>query len=100
MPAGTSGRSALPCCAVVKTAKSLPVPTALALVARVRSGRSPDRPLQTKRLFMTRLRHLILAALLLCAAGPALAAEVTYPTGVRVGLTPLVGLIRAKTFSG
>jgi hypothetical protein len=49
---------------------------------------------------MKRFRHLIVAALLLCATGPALAADVIYPTGVRVGLTPLVGLSRAKTFSG
>jgi hypothetical protein len=49
---------------------------------------------------MKRLRHLTVAALLLCATGPALAADVTYPTGVRLGLTPLVGLVRAKTFSG
>ena len=44
---------------------------------------------------MKRLRPLTVAALLLCAMGPALAADVTYPTGVRVGLTPLVGLARA-----
>jgi len=49
---------------------------------------------------MKRLRSLTVAALLLGAMGPALAADVTYPTGVRVGLTPLVGLARAKTFSG
>ena len=49
---------------------------------------------------MTRLRHLSVATLLLFATGPALAADVTYPTGVRVGMTPLVGLSRAKTFSG
>lgn len=49
---------------------------------------------------MKRLRHLSVAALLLFATGSALAADVTYPTGVRVGLTPLVGLSPAKTFSG
>jgi hypothetical protein len=49
---------------------------------------------------MKRLRHLTVAALLLCATGPALAADVIYPTGVRVGLVPLVGLSRAKTFAG
>ncbi|HLZ04521.1 MAG TPA: hypothetical protein VKR55_20545 [Bradyrhizobium sp.] len=49
---------------------------------------------------MKRLRHLTVAALLLLATQPAFAADVTYPTGVRVGLTPLVGLSRAKTFSG
>jgi hypothetical protein len=49
---------------------------------------------------MKRLRPLTAAALLLWAMGPALAADVTFPTGVRVGLTPLVGLSRAKTFAG
>lgn len=49
---------------------------------------------------MKRLRHLTVAALLLLAMQPAFAADVTYPTGVRVGLTPLVGLSRAKTFTG
>jgi len=49
---------------------------------------------------MKRLRPLTVAALLLCAAGPAFAADVTYPTGVRVGLVPLVGLNRAKAFAG
>jgi hypothetical protein len=49
---------------------------------------------------MKRLRPLTVAALLLCAAGPAFAADVTYPAGVRVGLVPLVGLNRAKAFAG
>jgi hypothetical protein len=46
------------------------------------------------------LRHLTAVALLLAAMRPALAADVTFPPGVRVGLTPLVGLVKAKTFSG
>lgn len=49
---------------------------------------------------MKHLRHLTVAALLLTATRGAFAADVTYPPGVRVGLTPLVGLIQAKTFSG
>ena len=49
---------------------------------------------------MKRLRHLTVAALLIFTMGHALAADVTYPTGVRVGLTPLIGLSRATTFSG
>jgi hypothetical protein len=49
---------------------------------------------------MKHLRHLTVAALLLTATPPAFAADVTYPPGVRVGLTPLVGLVKAKTFSG
>ena len=46
------------------------------------------------------LRHLTAAALLLVAMGPAFAADVVYPPGVRVGLTPLVGLVKARTFTG
>jgi hypothetical protein len=34
------------------------------------------------------------------ALGPALAADATFPPGIRVGLAPLVGLSRAKSFSG
>jgi len=49
---------------------------------------------------MKYLRHLTAAALLLTAMRPALAADVTFPPGARVGLTPLVGLAKAKTFSG
>jgi hypothetical protein len=49
---------------------------------------------------MKYLRHLAAAALLLTAMRPALAADVTFPPGARVGLTPLVGLAKAKTFSG
>src|SRR6201996_1977433 len=49
---------------------------------------------------MKRLRHLTAAALFLVAMGPAFAADVVYPTGVRLGMVPLVGLIKAKTFTG
>jgi hypothetical protein len=49
---------------------------------------------------MKYLRHLTAVALLLTAMRPALAADVTFPPGVRVGLVPLVGLAKAKSFSG
>ena len=49
---------------------------------------------------MKYLRHLTAVALLLTAMRPALAADVTFPPGARVGLTPLVGLAKAKAFSG
>jgi hypothetical protein len=49
---------------------------------------------------MSYLRHLTALALLLAATRPALAADVTYPPGVRVGLVPLVGLVKANSFSG
>ena len=39
-------------------------------------------------------------ALLVGALGPAFAADPVFPPGVRIGLTPLVGLSRAKAFSG
>jgi hypothetical protein len=42
---------------------------------------------------------LFIAALCL-AFGPALAADAVFPPGMRVGLTPLVGLSRAKSFVG
>jgi hypothetical protein len=49
--------------------------------------------------------RLFSAAILLVAAlclsfGPALAADPVFPPGMRVGLTPLVGLVRAKSFVG
>ena len=42
---------------------------------------------------------LLIAALCL-AGGPAVAADPVFPPGMRVGLTPLVGLSRAKSFVG
>src|SRR4030088_3119423 len=49
--------------------------------------------------------RLFSAAILLVAAiclsfGPALAADPVFPPGMRVGMTPLVGLVPAKTFIG
>jgi hypothetical protein len=42
---------------------------------------------------------LLITALCL-ALGPAVAADPVFPPGMRVGLTPLVGLVRAKNFVG
>ena len=39
-------------------------------------------------------------ALLVAALGPAFAADPVFPPGVRIGMTPLVGLAAAKGFSG
>ncbi|MGB8398036.1 hypothetical protein [Bradyrhizobium sp.] len=39
-------------------------------------------------------------ALLVAAMCPALAADLVFPPGARVGMTPLVGLVRAKSFIG
>lgn len=41
-----------------------------------------------------------LAFLVVAAARPGLAADTVFPTGARIGLTPLVGLAPAKTFTG
>ena len=49
---------------------------------------------------MKYLRHLTAVALLLTVTRPAFAADVTFPPGIRVGLVPLVGLAKAKSFSG
>jgi hypothetical protein len=50
---------------------------------------------------MKALHHLLAAALLLVATVQSgRAAEAVFPPGVRVGLTPLAGLVLSKTFSG
>ena len=50
---------------------------------------------------MTSIRRFLAAALLVfIAACPARAADPVFPPGARVGLVPLVGLVRAKTFIG
>jgi hypothetical protein len=50
---------------------------------------------------MTLIRRLLAAALLIIAAtNPAPAADPVFAPGARVGLVPLVGLVRAKTFIG
>jgi len=49
---------------------------------------------------MTHLRFLSVLALLVATLSPAFAADPVFPPGIRVGLTPLVGLVPAKTFLG
>ena len=49
---------------------------------------------------MKPLRLLTVLALLVAAMRPASAADATFPQGLRVGLTPLVGLAPSKTFPG
>jgi hypothetical protein len=49
---------------------------------------------------MKHIRLLSAIALLVAALSPAFAADTVFPPGVRVGLTPLVGLVPAKTFIG
>lgn len=45
-------------------------------------------------------RLLTALAMLVVTARPGLAADTVFPQGIRLGLTPLVGLSRAKSFSG
>ena len=49
---------------------------------------------------MKQLARLLIVALLPVIASPASAADAVYPSGVRVGLVPLVGLAPAKAFVG
>src|SRR5260370_36281527 len=49
---------------------------------------------------MKPIRLLTAVALLVGAMSPGFAADAIFPPGVRVGMTPLVGLVRAKTFIG
>jgi hypothetical protein len=49
---------------------------------------------------MNLIRLLAAVALSIAAASPTFAADVVFPPGARVGMKPLVGLNRAKTFTG
>src|SRR5215217_8905469 len=49
---------------------------------------------------MSLIRRLFAVALLTVAASPAFAADPVFPPGARVGMVPLVGLVRAKSFIG
>jgi hypothetical protein len=56
--------------------------------------------MQSNRKIMKTVRLLVAAALLVGITRPSLSAETVFPAGMRVGLTPLVGLSRAKSFVG
>jgi hypothetical protein len=49
---------------------------------------------------MKQIRILSALVLFVAAICPALAADTVFPAGVRVGITPLVGLVGARTFVG
>ncbi len=49
---------------------------------------------------MKHIRTLFAAVLLSASLSAAAAADLIYPSGIRVGLTPLIGLVPAKTFVG
>ncbi len=49
---------------------------------------------------MMLIRLMFAVALLIPAISPALSADPVFPPGIRVGITPLVGLSRAKAFVG
>src|SRR5882724_8011186 len=87
-----------PCYRAFKTAKSGRAETCRRLVRRPTIERPQCKP---HGFFMKCLRFLTAVTLLAAAAWrPALAADATFPPGVRVGLAPLVGLSRAKSFTG
>ena len=52
------------------------------------------------RFFMTRIRLLTAVALFVATLQPAMAADVIFPPGLRVGLLPPTGLSAAKSFPG
>jgi hypothetical protein len=54
----------------------------------------------TQWIFMKPIRLLSAVALLIATFSSAFAADPVFPPGARVGMTPLVGLVRAKTFVG
>src|ERR1700692_4413003 len=60
--------------------------------------------MQTQWIIMKIIRLMSAIALLLATAGlasrPAFAADTVFPPGIRVGMTPLVGLSPAKSFVG
>jgi hypothetical protein len=56
--------------------------------------------MQTQWIFMKHIRLLSAVVLFVAAICPALAADPIFPPGVRVGVTPLVGLVGARTFVG
>ena len=49
---------------------------------------------------MKLIRPLAALALVVASALPALAADAVYPPGLRLGMVPLVGLSKARTFPG
>ncbi|MDI1265155.1 MAG: hypothetical protein PS018_18045 [bacterium] len=49
---------------------------------------------------MNALRYFAAIAVVIASASQALAADPVFPTGARVGMVPLVGLNKAKTFTG
>jgi len=49
---------------------------------------------------MTQIRWLLLTIALMLGAPPAIAAEVAYPPGSRIGLVPPAGLVTSKSFFG
>jgi hypothetical protein len=92
-------RALLACCLAAKTVKSGRTKTWPGEVAAPLA--IIERPqMQTNRKIMKRFRLFAAAALLLYVTCPAFSADPVFPQGMRVGLTPLVGLSRAKSFVG
>jgi hypothetical protein len=64
------------------------------------AGHSSSGLKPSHRLIMKPSRLLAAVVLLAAIAPPSLAADTIFPQGVRVGLAPLVGLTKSKTFPG
>src|SRR5258707_1079877 len=89
----------LACCRNIKTAKSERTKRGLrntAISGRPLNGLNAD----PVGFFMKPIRLLPAVVLFVAAMCPAFAADPVFPPGVRVGMTPLVGLSRAKSFIG
>jgi hypothetical protein len=56
--------------------------------------------MQSKEVLMKPLRLFTSVAFLIATIGPVLAADAVFPQGIRLGLTPLVGLVPSKSFTG
>ena len=94
-------KSRLPCCWAIKTAKSGPIRRDPKTRPAPCSGRSLNglhaNPVDP---YMTPIRFFAAVALLVAATSAAFATEAVFPPGARVGMKPLVGLSKAKSFVG
>src|SRR5262245_26784055 len=88
------------CCGPDKPAKSVRIKSGRASPRGPRRERHLMASMQTTGFSMKSFRLLTAIAFLAAAPWPALAADPVFPQGVRIGLTPLVGLVGAKSFSG
>jgi hypothetical protein len=88
---------AKPCCGRRKTVKSGRIDAGSAEPPTIE--RPQCKPSQSP-MTQSRLFSALAIASFFATAGAALAAEAIFPPGQRIGITPLVGLMPAKTFTG